>query len=114
MDESDDEETIEKEEQEGTDEVRTHDARVLAFALFQSKKIRFPSVTKTKLFQASQKAEIDALQKESEMSIEELLKNLPQEVLEKPASLRGESTDDSGDDADDEAETTKVREIDTT
>ena len=35
----------------------------------------------------SEQQEIDALKRESEMPIEELLKSLPSEVLEKPASL---------------------------
>ncbi len=42
------------------------------------------------------------------MPIEELLKNLPPEILEKPASLDEKPGDESGDDADDEAED-KVR-----
>ena len=58
----------------------------------------------SQLFQASQRAEIDALQKESEIPIEELLKNLPAEILEKPASLDERENGESGDEADDEAE----------
>ena len=38
------------------------------------------------------------------MPIEELLKNLPPEILEKPASLDDKGNTESGDDADDEAE----------
>ena len=37
--------------------------------------------------------EIDELQKESELSIEELLKRLPKEVLEKPASVEPVASD---------------------
>ena len=67
-------------------------------------KLPFLVITELFYIQASQKAEIDALQKESEMPIEELLKNLPPEILEKPASLDDKGNTESGDDADDEAE----------
>lgn len=60
------------------------------------------------MIQVSQRAEIDALQKESEMPLEELLKSLPAEVLEKPASLEEQKEEESGDEADDEADE-KVR-----
>lgn len=35
--------------------------------------------------------ELEELQKESELPLEELIKSLPQEVLEKPASIQDET-----------------------
>ncbi len=63
--------------------------------------------------QASQQEEIDALQKESEMPIEDLLKNLPKEILEKPAKLdepmgEGESSDSGGEETKEKKDKKKV------
>ena len=41
-------------------------------------------------FQTETKDEIAALQKESEVPLDELLESLPKEILEKPASLPSE------------------------
>ncbi len=50
--------------------------------------------------QAAEKEEIEKLQKESELPLEELLKALPKEVLEKPASIDGGSGSEGDDEAD--------------
>ena len=42
------------------------------------------------VFQTETKDEIAALQKESEVPLDELLESLPKEILEKPASLPSE------------------------
>ena len=51
--------------------------------------------------QESTRDEIDALKRESELPLEELLKTLPKEVFEKPASLAGSDTGGSGDESED-------------
>ncbi len=67
------------------------------------------SIAPSLFYQASQQEEIDALQKESEMPIEDLLKNLPKEILEKPAKLdeslvEGESSDSGEEESKDKKE----------
>lgn len=44
-------------------------------------------------FQTETQDEVAALQKESELPIEELIENLPKEILEKPAPLHSDSED---------------------
>lgn len=51
------------------------------------------------VFQKATQAEIDALQKEGEVPLEELLKSLPHEVLSETASLT-QDTDDEVDEKD--------------
>ena len=45
------------------------------------------------LFQSETKDEIAALQKESEVPLDQLLESLPKEILEKPASISSEKDD---------------------
>ena len=45
------------------------------------------------LFQSETKDEIAALQKESEVPLDQLLESLPKEILEKPASIASEKDD---------------------
>ncbi|XP_074640439.1 helicase domino-like isoform X2 [Tubulanus polymorphus] len=44
-----------------------------------------------------QQRELDALQKDSEMPIEDLLNSLPQEIIDKPASIKQDDSDDDSD-----------------
>lgn len=47
------------------------------------------------LLQEATKAELEDLQRENEMSLEELLQTLPSEILEKPASVENSEEEDS-------------------
>ena len=49
-------------------------------------------------------AEIKALEKEGELPMEELLKSLPKEVLEKPSSLESEEEDDEEEEVEKESD----------
>lgn len=46
------------------------------------------------LFQSETRDEVAALQKESELPIEQLIENLPKEILEKPAPLHADSDEE--------------------
>ncbi|KAL3857410.1 hypothetical protein ACJMK2_012085, partial [Sinanodonta woodiana] len=82
VEDSDDEETIDKEEAEaGNDDVAT-------------------------------KEELEALQKESEIPIEDLLESLPQEILEKPANIASDAESEDGENIEEDQDASKDEEFD--